>query len=641
MIRLRLPAAILAAALCLLPAGASNSSDRTVLKSCTIGSEGGKMLTCKDINGRHVRPSSKPFFFTEDSRLTDKYPARPRKAPVLPASANPEVLYGIVPSRNEFGIDRGWYPSPDRSRLAVYRVDQSAVGEFPLLDIKPRSGALKSIKYPMNGMSSERVSLCVCDTLGHVLSELKINEFEDDRYIAGVSWTPDGGQLLVQVLDRAQHHLKLQLYDASDGRLVRTLLEERNEAWVEPRDGVWFIKGTQFFIYRTDNRDGYRQLYLCDLEGGIRRLTQCSADVAYVANDGEYVYYTSAEVSPVENHLFRMRLTRLTAGKKPQKLSKIRFGAPQRLTEGSGRHSVSMSPDCRQFLDRWSAVDMPGRTELRSADGKLVELLQESADPLKDYSAVSVEMGTVPSADPQFRNYYRLFKPAGFDPSKKYPVIVYVYGGPHSQMVTDSWLGGVRPWELLMAQKGYVVYVQDNRGTDNRGAAFEKALNRRCGQAESDDQMEGLRQLIAEGWVDTGRVGVCGWSYGGFMTLTLATRFPESFKVAVCGGPVIDWKWYEIMYGERYMDNPETNPEGFALTSLVDKAPRLKARTLICQGMEDGTVLPINSMSFIQSCVEHNILPDYYPYPRSEHNVIGPWREQLYLKWTDYFETYL
>ena len=153
--------------------------------------------------------------------------------------------------------------------------------------------------------------------------------------------------------------------------------------------------------------------------------------------------------------------------------------------------------------------------------------------------------------------------------------------------------------------------------------------------------MEGLRQLIAEGWVDTGRVGVCGWSYGGFMTLTLATRFPESFKVAVCGGPVIDWKWYEIMYGERYMDNPETNPEGFALTSLVDKAPRLKARTLICQGMEDGTVLPINTMSFIQSCVEHNILPDYYPYPRSEHNVIGPWREQLYLKWTDYFETYL
>jgi dipeptidyl-peptidase-4 len=300
-----------------------------------------------------------------------------------------------------------------------------------------------------------------------------------------------------------------------------------------------------------------------------------------------------------------------------------------------------MSPDCKRFTDRWSAVDMPGRTELRSADGKLLELLDESEKPLQDAAPVTVEFGTVPSADPQFVNYYRLIRPAGFDPSKKYPVIVYVYGGPHSQMVTDSWLGGIRYWELLMAQKGYVMYVQDNRGTSNRGAAFEKAINRRCGQAESADQMEGLKQLIAEGWVDEARIGVSGWSYGGFMTITLATSFPDTFKVAVCGGPVIDWKWYEIMYGERYMDNPETNPEGFAQTSLVDKAPRLKGRLLICQGMEDATVLPINSLSFIQSCVENNVLADYFPYPCSEHNVLGKWREQLYLKFTDYFCTYL
>ena len=190
--------------------------------------------------------------------------------------------------------------------------------------------------------------------------------------MSGVSWTPDSRAILVQVLDRAQHNLKMQLYSASTGALEKTLFEEHNDAWVEPRDGVWFVKGTEFFIYRTDNRDGYRQLYLCDLHGGIRRLTNCSADVSYVANDGEWVYYTSAEVSPVENHLFRLRLTKLTAGRKPQKLSKVRIGKGQQLTSGSGSHRVQMSGDLTRFIDRWSAVDVLPRTELRRSDGRLL-----------------------------------------------------------------------------------------------------------------------------------------------------------------------------------------------------------------------------------------------------------------------------
>ena len=627
-------------ALC-LPLQAQNASSRTVIKSITVGAENGKVLSCSDITRRVTSPSQKFYTWTDDSQLTEERPRFKPWTPKLPESSNPEVSYGKVPSRNEFGINSGWYPSPDRSKLAVYRVDEMAVSSFPLLDINSRTGSLKSIKYPMNGMPSEHVSLCVCDTLGNVLNTLDINEFDDERYIAGVSWTPDSGSLLVQVLDRAQHNLKLQLYDASDGSLKATLLEEHNDAWVEPRDGVWFVKGTEFFIYRTDNRDGFRQLYLCDLQGGIRRLTGCDADVAYVDNDGEWIYYTSAEVLPVENHLFRVRLTKLKAGRKPQKLNKIRIGKPQRLTSGSGSHRVMMSPDLTHFVDRWSAVDMPGRTELRRSDGTLERVLHEASDPMSSFSGVTVEMGTVPSAEPGTLNYYRLVKPAGFDPSRKYPLIVYVYGGPHSQMVTDSWLASFRPWELLMAQKGYVMYIQDNRGTDNRGSAFEKAINRSCGQAESADQIKGLEQLLAEGWVDESRIGVCGWSYGGFMTITLLTMRPDLFKVAAAGGPVIDWKWYEVMYGERYMDTPETNPDGFALASLVDKAASVKGRLLICQGMEDGTVLPINSMSFIQSCVEHNVLADYYPYPRSEHNVLGPWREHLYLKWTDYFDSWL
>ena len=631
--------AAVAAAIILVPAPLS--AQRTVIKTKTVGTTGAPELTCAAINSRQVRPEYKFFGWTETSTVKTELNRQRPKPPRLPAPDGPAVTYGKVPSRNEFGINQGYFPSPDGSRLAVYRVDESAVSEFPLLDITTRTGSLKSIRYPMNGMPSEHVSLCVCDTLGNVLTTLQTTDFTDERYLAGVTWTPDGSRILVQVIDRSQHGLNFNVYNASDGSFERTLFSEHDATWVEPREGVSFIKGTEFFIYRTDVRDGYRQLYLCDMQGGIRRLTTCSADVEYVTNDGQYVYYSSAEVSPVETQLYRIKLSNLTRCRKPQPLAKVKAGKPERLTPESGSHFIMLSPDGTKFIDRWSAVDVPAKTVLRSADGKLLQVLHESQDPLSTYAPATIELGTVPSADPAFLNYYRLVKPADFDPSKKYPLIVYVYGGPHSQMVTDTWLAGIRYWELLMAQKGYVLYIQDNRGTDNRGYAFARAINRQCGVAETADQVRGISELIKEGWVDESRIGVVGWSYGGFMTITLLTSHPELFKAGACGGPVIDWKWYEVMYGERYMDTEETNPDGFALTRLEDKADRLKAPLLICQGMEDGTVLPINSLSFMQSCVENNILPDYYPYPRSEHNVTGPWREQLYLKLTDFFERFL
>jgi dipeptidyl-peptidase-4 len=270
-----------------------------------------------------------------------------------------------------------------------------------------------------------------------------------------------------------------------------------------------------------------------------------------------------------------------------------------------------------------------------------VRNLFKADDPLEGYRTGEVRLGTVKSADGLYDNYYRMFLPANFDPSKKYPVILYVYGGPHSQMVTDTWLGSVRMWEMLMAERGYIVYVQDNRGTEHRGAAFEKAINRQCGQAEMADQMVGIDWLRTLPYVDASRIGVHGWSYGGFMTITLITNHPDVFKVGVAGGPVIDWKWYEVMYGERYMDNPETNPEGFEKTSLINKATDLKGKLLICQGAIDNTVVWEHSLSFIQECIENNVQVDYFPYPVSEHNVTGPWREHLMQKVTDYFEDYL
>ena len=542
-------------------------------------------------------------------------------------STDPGIVYGEIVSRNEFEINAGWFMSPDSTRLAFYKKDQSPVSQFPLLNIKSRTGELKQIYYPMNGMSSELIYVGIYNFASGETTWLELKEFSSSRYITNICWSPDSKCIYAQILDRSQHHLHLNQYRA-DGRYVRTILTEDNDAWVEPQDPLYFVKGrNDQFIYRTDNRDGYRNLYLVDTLGrSVKRITKVNADVEYIGNDGKYVYYTSAEVSPVENHLFK---------------ADIKKGKPVNLTPERGWHNIMMDDECKWFNDYYSNTSSPVKLLVRSTSGKTSKVLYEGSDPLEEYASCKVEVGTVPSADGQFENYYRLIYPKDFDPAKKYPLVVYVYGGPHSQLVQDSWLGGIRMWEMLMAQKGYVVYVQDNRGTSNRGAAFEKAINRYCGQAEMEDQMVGINRLMEQPWVDSSRVGVHGWSYGGFMTISLMTNYPDVFKVGVAGGPVIDWKWYEIMYGERYMDNPQTNWDGFQKTSLINKAKDLKGKLLICQGAIDDTVVWEHSLSFIQECIDNEIPVDYFPYPVAKHNVMGRNRIHLMDKVTMYFEDYL
>lgn len=568
------------------------------------------------------------------------------KAPVTVAgSENPDITYGQSVSRNEFGIGGGIFWSPDGSRLAFYRKDESKVTDFPLLDITTRTGSLNSIKYPMNGMDSENVRLGIYDTATGKTVWCDVNDYGHDRYLTNISWSPDSRNIFIQVLDRTQKHLKLNMYRAIDGSFARTVLTEDDTRYVEPLDPIRFLKGTYSFIYRTNNRDGYRNLYLCDTLGTVRRLTAVDADVEYIDNDGSFVYYTSAEVSPVENHLFKVSV-RMPGGRHQTRevsdaVTKARFGTPVRLTSEDGWHTVSLNEDCTRFIDNYSSFNVPRVTNIMDTDGKVIRNLVNSEDPLKGYKTGEALLGTVKSADGKYDNWYRLFFPTDFDPSRKYPVILYVYGGPHSQMVQNSWLGQVRMWEMLMAQKGYIVYVQDNRGTQNRGAEYEKAIHRQCGRNEMADQMVGIDMLKSLPFVDSERIGVHGWSYGGFMTISLMTNYPETFKVGVAGGPVIDWKWYEVMYGERYMETEATNPDGFARTSLIGKTGSLKGKLLICQGAIDNTVVWQHSLSFTQKCIENNIQLDYFPYPCSEHNVFGKWRIHLMDKVTDYFDDYL
>lgn len=545
------------------------------------------------------------------------------------ADKDPNIVNGQTVSRNEFGIDRGIFWSPDGKQLAFYRKDESQVGTFPLLDINSRTGSLREIKYPMAGMKSEQISLGVYDVASGKTVFMDVNDFGREQYLTNIAWGPSSDFIYIQVLNRAQKHMRLNQYCAKTGEFVKTLLEEQNEKYIEPQTPIVFLKNdSQKFIYRTNNRDGYFNLYLVDANTGKiqKRITDVNADVEMVGQDGKYIYYTSAEVSPVDNHLFRVDVK---TGKKAQ------------LTKAEGWHRVTMSGDMKYFIDNYSSLNVPRVINLVQNDGKVVKELLKAENPTKDYNYGEITMGTVKTADGKFDNYYRLIKPMNFDPSKKYPTIVYVYGGPHSQMVKNSWQGELRRWEMYMAQHGYVVFVMDNRGTSNRGADFEKAIHGQCGQAEMADQMEGIKFLQSLPYVDTDRIGVHGWSYGGFMTISLITNHPEVFKVGVAGGPVIDWKWYEAMYGERYMDSPHTNAAGYEKVSLINKAKDLKGKLLICQGAIDNVVVWEHSLSFIRECVKNNMQVDYFPYPCAEHNVMGKDRIHLMQKVTDYFEDYL
>lgn len=538
------------------------------------------------------------------------------------------IVCGATVSRNEFGISGGLFPSPDGQRLAFYKKDESRVTTFPLLDITSRTGTLFEIKYPMNGMPSERIEVGVYDVQTGATVYLDITDFDEERYVTNLTWSPDSQRIYAQVVDRAQKNVHLNAYDAASGVFVATLLTEHDDRYVEPQHPLYFLSGdSSKFIYTTNNRDGYRNLYLYSLaDGTLRRLTATEADVEYVGQSDRAIFYYSAEQSPIERHLMRLDL---------------RTGKVLQLTREAGWHTCTLSADGRAFSDNYSSLAVPRVVAVGTTDGRLYRELFRAPDPSAEFNYAQIELGSVPSADGRYDNYYRLIKPLDFDPAKKYPVILYVYGGPHSQMVCNSFQAQLRRWEMYMAQRGWVVFVMDNRGTANRGAEYERAIHRRCGECEMEDQMAGMRWLLSHDWADAERVGVHGWSYGGFMTISLMVNYPEVFKVGVAGGPVIDWKWYEVMYGERYMETEATNAEGFAATSLLPRAKDLRGKLLICQGAVDDVVVWQHSLNFIDECIKHNVPVDYFPYPRAQHNVRGKDRVHLMQKVTDYFEDYL
>ena len=541
-----------------------------------------------------------------------------------------DIVWGQAVHRNEFGINKGTFWAPQGDRLAFYRMDQSMVSDYPLVDVSARVAKLENIKYPMAGMTSHEVTLGVFNQSTGETVYMQTG-LPKDHYLTNICWTPDGQYILIAEVNRAQNEMNLNQYDAQTGAFVKTLFTETSPVYVEPENPPLFLPGKPNQFVWQSRRDGFNHLYLYNMEGQLlKQLTQGDWMVlSLVRSDdkGENLFFTSTEVSPLEQHLYKLN---------------VKSGKRQRLTsQADGYHYTKLNGSGTQFYDRYSSLHTPGVSTLTDVKTGKTATLLSAGDPYAGYSMPEIELGTIKAADGETDLYYRLTKPANFDPTKKYPTIVYLYNGPHAQLVTNSWQGAARGWDIYMAQRGYVMFTVDGRGSSNRGDKFEQAIHRRLGQEEGKDQMKGIEFLSSLPYVDTDRIGIHGWSYGGSMTTNMMLTYPETFKVGVAGGPVIDWKMYEVMYGERYMGHPDSNPEGYEASNLLNKAQNLKGRLLLIHGDMDPTVVMQHSLQFLKKSVDTGVYPDFMVYPGHEHNVLGPDRVHLLEKITRYFDDYL
>lgn len=545
------------------------------------------------------------------------------------ADGNRELQYGLSVHRDEFGIHKGTFWSPMGNLLAFYRMDQTMVSDFPLVDNSPRVAKLAPEKYPMAGMESHKVTVGVFNPATGKTVYLQAGN-PTDRYFTNLAWSPDESTIYLFELPRTQDKAELVAYDAKSGQRKGVLYTETNKRYVEPMNPIEFLPWDATKFVMQSRRDGYNHIYLFSADGKeISQLTKGKFEVIDMIgfNEAEksIIYKANAE-SPVSHNLYSVAL---------------KTGKSTLLDNGTGVHNAKLSASGKWLLDRWSAHDVFRSTDLVSTVRPQQFVLQTDEAPYKEYNTPRVEGGTIKAADGKTDLYYRLVKPHNFDATKKYPTVVYVYGGPHAHNVQDSYNFAMRPWEAYMAQKGYLVFVVDNRGSQYRGFEFESVTHRHLGEVEMLDQMEGVKFLKSLPYVDASRLGVHGWSYGGFMTTNLICTYPDVFKVGVAGGPVIDWKFYEVMYGERYMDTPQENPEGYEASSLLNKAKNLKGRLQIIVGYNDPTCVLQHSLSFLRAAADAGTQPDYFVYPGQGHNMMGRDMVHLHERITRYFEDYL
>ena len=556
------------------------------------------------------------------------------------------IVVGQSVHRNEFGINKGTFWSPKGNLLAFYNMDESMVTEYPLVNIDARVGELNPVRYPMAGMTSHKVKIGIYDVNTDKTIYLDAGD-PTDRYFTNISWAPDEKSIWLIELNRDQNHAKLCQYDVKTGKLMGVFYEEENPKYVEPENPIVFLPwDPSKFIYQSE-RDGFNHLYLMDTQTSVysekhsvgnssykesfktTQLTKGNWLVQGILGFNEAkkeIIYSSTEVSPLQTNIYKVN---------------VKNGTKTTLNDTEGVHRAQISASGTYLIDNYSTPTVARKIDVYNTTGKglakAINLLT-AEDPLKGFLLPQIETGTIKASDGKTELYYRVCKPADFDATKKYPAIVYVYGGPHAQMIHNGLRYDARGWDLYMANKGYIMFTLDNRGSDNRGFEFESTTFRHLGVEESKDQVKGVEFLKSLPYVDANRIGVHGWSFGGHMTTSLMLRYPEIYKVGVAGGPVIDWAFYEVMYGERYMNTPQANPDGYKETNLRNLAGNLKGHLLMIHDYQDETCVPQHTLSFIKACVDARTYPDLFIYPGHPHNVSGRDRIHLHEKITRYFE---
>ena len=576
----------------------------------------------KDAENIDVSSSADRIAYTKENNL---YISVNGKSKQITFDTEKGIVNGQTVHRVEFGISTGTFWSPDGSKLAFYRKDETMVEDYPIVNIDTDIATVENIKYPMAGRASHHVTLGVYDLKTGETVFMQTGT-PADQYLTTVTWGPASDVIYISLLNRDQNHLKLNKYNAGSGELIKTLFEEKHDKYVEPENPLFFNGANPDQFVWISERSGFMHLYLYDTEGNlIKQLTDgdwmVTAFKGFYGKNSEKVYFMATKDGFLQNNLYS---------------AEIQSGEIVRITPEHGTHGVKISTDGKYIIDAFSNTEHGRKYVLLTSQGKVKRVIKEANNALAEYNLGETKLLELKADDGTILQS-RIILPPNFDETKKYPVFVYVYGGPHAQLITDSWLSGAGLFLNWMATKGYIVFTVDNRGSANRGRDFEQAIFRNCGTVEVADQMVGVNYLKSLPYVDADRIGVDGWSYGGFMTISMMLDHPEVFKVGAAGGPVIDWKYYEVMYGERYMDMPQTNEEGYKNASLLNKVDKLQGKLLIFHGTSDPTVVWQNSLQFLKKSVEQGILVDYFVYPGHGHNVRGKDRLHLYRKIEQYF----
>ena len=586
----------------------------------------------------------------------------------LTTDGSREIVYGQSVHRDEFGITKGTFWSPNGERLAFYRMDQSMVTDYPQVDIPeigfdhPETQSCIATpapdKYPMTGETSHQVTVGVFDCLTGKTIYLKAGD-PTDRYFTNIAWSPDSKTIYMFELNRDQNDCRLTAYDAETGEKTGELYRETDEKYVEPLHPIMFLPWNGNSFIMQSRKDGYNHLYLCEVKNeerktknsnaksssekqensslstlhsslSIQQLTSGKWEVMEVIGFNtkhKSIIIASNECSPIQRNIF---------------VVDTKTGKRAMMDDcGKGWHNATLSENGQYIYDNYSTPTVPRKIAIVNIENGKRTPFFTAENPWKGYNVPEYSCGSIKAADGETDLFWRMVKPTNFDPQKKYPTIIYVYGGPHAHNVDARWNYSSRGWETYMAEKGYLLFILDNRGSENRGKVFEQATFRQLGQIEMQDQMKGVEYLKTLPYVDADRMGVHGWSFGGFMTISLMTHYPEVFKVGVAGGPVIDWHWYEVMYGERYMDTPQTNPEGYRKTSLLYQAKNLKGKLQIIQGLNDVTVVPQHCLTFLKACIAAGTQPDFFVYPGEPHNMRGHQSTHLHERISQYFFDYL